>query len=87
MRRVVFSLLFALCGILISAEYHCVWYGQCGTSGILPRTCVAKDITARSINDTEAEDILQKKCPHFFENGGLYILINHLRNSFVRRND
>ncbi|GAB1859492.1 Niemann-Pick C1 protein [Camponotus japonicus] len=69
MRRVVFSLLFALCGILISAEYHCVWYDQCGTSGLLPRTCVAKNITARLINDTEAEDILQKKCPHFFENG------------------
>ncbi|EFN63960.1 Niemann-Pick C1 protein [Camponotus floridanus] len=72
MRRVVFSLLFALCGILISAkeeEYHCVWYGQCGISGIFPRTCVAKNITARSINNPEAEDILQRKCPHFFENG------------------
>ncbi|CAL1681672.1 unnamed protein product [Lasius platythorax] len=68
-RPEVFSLLFALCCVLISAEeYYCAWYGQCGRSGIHPRTCVAKNITARPINNTEAEAILQKRCPHFFEN-------------------
>ncbi|XP_072764565.1 NPC intracellular cholesterol transporter 1 homolog 1b isoform X2 [Anoplolepis gracilipes] len=67
-RLEVFSLLFVLCGVFISAEkqFYCAWYGQFDGSSL--RTCVAKNITAQPINNTEAEIILQKRCPHFFEN-------------------
>lgn len=72
-RPEVFSLLFALCIVLISAEeQYCAWYGQMSDL-IPPRPCVAKNITAQPINNTEAEAILQKRCPHFFENDGLYL--------------
>jgi len=37
---------------------------------------VAKNITAQPINDAEAEEILQKRCPHFFENDGSYKYIS-----------
>jgi len=37
---------------------------------------VAKNITAQPINDSEAEAVLQKRCPHFFENDGSYKYIS-----------
>ncbi|KAL6429081.1 hypothetical protein ACFW04_008102 [Cataglyphis niger] len=70
-RPEVFSLLclFVLvCGVLISAEeQYCAWYGQISDVSP-PRPRVAINITAQPINNTEAEAILQKRCPHFFEN-------------------
>ncbi|XP_036144455.1 NPC intracellular cholesterol transporter 1 homolog 1b [Monomorium pharaonis] len=66
-----FSLLFVLYFVLISADeqYKCSWYGECGRSVVFPRTCVAKDVVPRLIDDASAEALLQKKCPHLFENG------------------
>ncbi|XP_070161109.1 NPC intracellular cholesterol transporter 1 homolog 1b [Polyergus mexicanus] len=72
-RPEVFSLLFALCGVLISIsaeQQYCAWYGQMSDL-IPPRPRVAKDITAQPINNTKAKAILQKRCPHFFENDEL----------------
>ncbi|XP_071646320.1 NPC intracellular cholesterol transporter 1 homolog 1b [Temnothorax longispinosus] len=71
-RPEAFVLLLALCCVLISAdEQFCAWYGQCGISDdVLPRvrSCVARNITARPINDAASEALLRKRCPHFFEN-------------------
>lgn len=72
------GLLLALCCVLVSADKeHCAWYGECGRgitpNPVLPRTCVANNIVAQPINNSMAEDTLQKRCPHFFENDGLYI--------------
>ncbi|KAL0126706.1 hypothetical protein PUN28_005221 [Cardiocondyla obscurior] len=62
------SLLFALCFVLVSAdEYECSWHGQCGMGVLLPRMCVAKNITAQPITDATAKVLLRKRCPHFFD--------------------
>jgi len=74
-RLEVFGFFLALCYVLISAdEQYCAWYGECGIDQetFFPRTCVAKN-KAQPINNPTAEAVLMKKCPHFFQNGGLYI--------------
>lgn len=76
------GLLLALCCILIAADeqYYCAWYGECGfdIERGFPRTCVAKNVTAKPVNDPDAEGILQKRCPHFFENDGLYNILKYI---------
>lgn len=66
-RPEAFGLLLALCCTLVLAdEQYCAWYGECGTSGLLPRTCVAKNVVARPVNNASVEAVLQKRCPHLF---------------------
>lgn len=82
-RSQVFGLLFALCYVATKGqaeELRCLWYGECGLSEKqLPRTCVSEDFP-QLINDTTAEDILKKKCPHLFQNGS-YLEIDGCRES------
>ncbi|XP_011332296.2 NPC intracellular cholesterol transporter 1 homolog 1b [Ooceraea biroi] len=67
-RLEVCGLLLALCCVLITAEKPCVWYGECALSDRwLPLPCVVDNIFAQSINDTDAEAALLKRCPHFFK--------------------
>lgn len=76
--RVVAGVLLAFCFCYVpiasqEEEYHCVWYGECGrTERNVTRVCV-NDTIALPINDPDAEDLLQKRCPHLFEDGSTYI--------------
>ncbi|KAI4483549.1 hypothetical protein M0804_007809 [Polistes exclamans] len=47
-------------------EYHCVWYGECDKIGPKPRTRVSK-IKPQPIDNENATKILQRRCPHLFE--------------------
>ncbi|XP_011865983.1 PREDICTED: Niemann-Pick C1 protein-like [Vollenhovia emeryi] len=66
--RALGCILLALCCALISAdERYCAWYGECGWGTLSPRTCVAKNVVARPVNNATSEALLRKRCPHFFE--------------------
>lgn len=62
------------CSLISAKGPHCVWYGQeCGkTDRNVTRVC-ASNRTAKPIDDKIAEDVLRRRCPHLFENGGSYI--------------
>ncbi|OAD57255.1 Niemann-Pick C1 protein, partial [Eufriesea mexicana] len=50
------------------AEYHCVWYGDCGpTKSGLRRTCYSNG-PPRPVNNATAEMLLRGKCPQLFQN-------------------
>lgn len=50
-------------------NYTCVWYGQCGPEDPHKHNC-PYDGPPQLLNDSEAETILKKRCPHFFDNEG-----------------
>ncbi|XP_032670245.1 NPC intracellular cholesterol transporter 1 homolog 1b-like isoform X2 [Odontomachus brunneus] len=74
-RLQVFGLLFALCYVARLTEgkhekLTCSWYGECGKldNKNVQRTCVS-NIAPQPINNVTAENILRKRCPHFFHDG------------------
>ncbi|XP_028982486.1 NPC intracellular cholesterol transporter 1 homolog 1b [Diachasma alloeum] len=63
----IFLLVFTqLHSIVLTKEYTCVWYGECGPSVPNKHNCPSND-SARLINDAHAEEKLRRRCPHFFE--------------------
>lgn len=71
MKWLVYILIIPFCIASIPSDnYSCVWYGECDNNNGKIQNCVYNG-TAKLINDTVAEEILRRRCPHFFNETGM----------------
>lgn len=64
---------FIILSVSAINNYTCVWYGECFNDGFKTFNC-RYDGVAKEINNSIAERILQRRCPHLFTETGEFIL-------------